>query len=310
MNYWEVLKLNFNDIITNYKDKTYFDIKQKIIKINFNYLLYGIIGFPIDLLIDEIIKEKFNITTPEIHKKECIFNKNMVYFENQHFIEIDLLNPNMTKDLKLVTNMILYIINTKNIISDKHFIIIKHIDKLDDFYTFRIILEKFQKNAYFLCTTHKICKIENPIKSRFNLCRIPLMKTEMINYIYDNYLKIKLNNYLINNRNIVFCIFISQIEKNEPLLITESFCNYNFPPLQELINNKKIDISDIRLMSNKCCQYNISINNLVIDLLKNKKIKDKKKIIKIGSEIDHLLSISNKGREPIYIENLLCQVLL
>jgi hypothetical protein len=46
--------------------------------------------------------------------------------------------------------------------------------------------------------------------------------------------------------------------------------------------------------------------------MKNDKRSDKKicDIIKIASEIDYLHTISNKGREPIYIENFLCQILI
>jgi hypothetical protein len=39
----------------------------------------------------------------------------------------------------------------------------------------------------------------------------------------------------------------------------------------------------------------------------DRKIMD---IIDIGADIDYILTISNKGREPIFIENLLCQILI
>jgi hypothetical protein len=35
-----------------------------------------------------------------------------------------------------------------------------------------------------------------------------------------------------------------------------------------------------------------------------------KEIISIGADIDYILTISNKGREPIFIESLLCQILI
>jgi len=57
----------------------------------------------------------------------------------------------------------------------------------------------------------------------------------------------------------------------------------------------------------------LSIVEIVKDLLKiyeNYDNNKKMEIIKIGAEIDYLLSISNKGREPIFIENLLCQILI
>jgi hypothetical protein len=33
-------------------------------------------------------------------------------------------------------------------------------------------------------------------------------------------------------------------------------------------------------------------------------------LINIASDVDYILTISNKGREPIYIENFLCQILI
>ena len=38
--------------------------------------------------------------------------------------------------------------------------------------------------------------------------------------------------------------------------------------------------------------------------------KLKMEIIKIGAEIDYLLSQTNKCKEPIYIEQLLCKLLI
>ena len=33
-------------------------------------------------------------------------------------------------------------------------------------------------------------------------------------------------------------------------------------------------------------------------------------LIRISADVDYILTISNKGREPIYIENFLCQILI
>lgn len=307
--YYDIFKNNFKNILEEHI--YYKDIIYKLKNYNNNVLLYSVIGYPLDLLIDEIIKLKFNINI--IYKNECIWNKNVVYIENQNFFEIDLSNPNLSKNYSLITELILHIIKSKNIINKKHFIIIKNIDLLDNyFFAFRILLEKYSNNVYFLCTTYKISKIENPIKSRFILYRIPLFKNEEIINIFEK-LNIKLNKYLIENksRNIINCLFISQIEENEPHLLNYEFCNYNYPPLYNYIKNKKYTLEDIRILSYKCCQYNISILDLTLDLLLNCN-NNKKKIllIKNASKIDNLLCLTNKGREPIYIENLLCHFLL
>jgi hypothetical protein len=301
MSVWIKFKNNFTKIINNFHE--YNLILKSYSKYEHNLLFYSYIGFPIDLIIDELLKIKFN---NNINKKEVIWNKNIVYYENQNFFEIDLNNPNISNDYTFLTDMLLFIIKNKSVSNKKHLIILKNIDKLEEYsYVFRIILEKFYNNVYFICSTNKICKIESPIKSRFSLIRLRLFHIDEIKIIFNDFIQEKL---LIENRNIIFCIFLSQVNINEPLLITNEFCNYNYPPIFNFVNTK-YDIYDIRQLSYKLSQYNLSIFNITMDLIKiyKKKAID---IIKIASEIDYLLTISNKGREPIYIENFLCQVLL
>jgi len=301
MSVWIKFKNNFTRIINSFNE--YELILKSYSKYEYNLLFYSFIGFPIDLIIDELLKIKFN---NNINKKELVWNKNIVYYENQNFFEIDLNNPNISNDYTFLTDMLLFIIKNKAVSNKKHLIILKNIDKLEEYsYVFRIILEKFYNNVYFICSTNKICKIESPIKSRFSLIRLRLFHIDEIKKIFNDFIQEKL---LIENRNIIFCIFLSQVNINEPLLITNEFCNFNYPPIFNFVNTK-YDIYDIRQLSYKLSQYNLSIFNITMDLIKiyKKKAID---IIKIAAEIDYLLTISNKGREPIYIENFLCQVLL
>jgi len=307
MTLWNKFKNNFGLIIDNIKD--YYINRDFCIKSNHNCLFYGSIGFPFDLYIDDIIKRKFNIKN--IYRNENIWNKTIIYNENQYFLEIDLDNPNMPKKFDCLTEMLLFIIKTKAIINDKHLIIIKNIDKLEDyFFAFRIILEKYFNNCYFICTTHKISKIEMPIKSRFTLFRTRLFTNDEIKHIFKNYLSINLNEYLVKNncRNIYFAIFIAQTQINEPLLITEDFCNLNYPPIRTFIQSN-YNLNDIRQLSYKYCQYNLSIKDIALDLIKINKNKFKL-IINNSVEIEYLLNNSNKGREPIFIEAFICQILL
>lgn len=305
MNYYDLFSNNFNDFLGDYHKKNL----NYCIKSNNNVLLYTKIGFPIDIYIDEIIKQKFNFK--KIYRNECIWEKNIVYYENQYFFEIDLYNPEI-KDYSLIDKLISSIIKTKNLVS-KHFIIIKNIDLLNKYFnSFRIILEKYYNNVYFLCTTFNYSVLENPIKSRFTTIRLPLFKHDEIKNIFKK-LNIPLNRFLLENktRNIINALFITQVEKYEPHLINYEFCNLNYPPLLQFIKSKKYDIEDIRTLSYKLCQYNINISQLTLDLLNifnsNKK---KEEIIKIASEIDNMLVLSNKGREPIYIECYLSNILL
>ena len=309
MSLWINFKNNFKDIINRIDEfKLILDTYKNI---EYNLLLFSYIGFPIDLFIDELIKSKFNIIN--LYKNELVWNKNIVYYENQYFFEIDLNNPNISNGYSFITEMILFIIKNRPLFNNKHLIIIKNIDKLEDYaFAFRIIIEKFYNNVYFICTTNNISKIESPIKSRFSLIRMRLFTISEIEMIFRDYLK---SNFRPKtNRNIIFNIFLAQVNINEPHLITKEFCEYNYPLIKTFINSK-YDLNDIRQLSYKLSQYNLSIADIIMDIIKiykdmnydDEKIKE---IIRIGADIDYILTISNKGREPIFIENLLCQILI
>jgi hypothetical protein len=306
MSLWIKFKNNFRNIVGDIPE---FNIVfEKYTYYEYNLLLYSYLGYPIDLFIDELIKLKFNIQN--LNKKELIWNKNVPYYENQYFFEIDLNNPNIPNDYSFLTEMILFIIKNKPVISNKHLIILKNIDKLGDYaFAFRIILEKFYNNVYFICTTHKISKIESPIKSRFSLIRLRLFTENEINKIFNKYLETSL--IISNNRNIIFCIFISQVKINEPLLITPDFCEFNYPLIKKFLDSK-YDLYDIRQFSYKLSQYNLSIMDITRDFMKIYKNDNEKliQLINIAADVDYILTISNKGREPIYIENFLCQILI
>ena len=148
-----------------------------------------------------------------------------------------------------------------------------------------------------------------------------------------NYLEISMNDEFVEtkSRNIIKALFISEIERHPASseILTKEFVELNFPPFVEFIKNfnkNKNNLEDIRGLSYKCCQFNISILQIVQDFLRlvdfenyylnirntdaDAKIKLKCEIIQIGTEIDYLLSQTNKCKEPLYIENLLCQLLV
>lgn len=311
---WSKFKKHFREIIetNHYYNKLFGFLQQS----NSNVLLYGYHGFPTDLYIDEVIKAKFDINI--LYKQECIWNKDVHYIYNQRFLEIDLIHPSLTKNMHSVLKFIISIIKNKNINNDKHFIIIKHIDILtqNDYNTFRIILERYSSNASFICTTHKLDKIDFPVKSRFILMRIPLMTHKHILDIFSKYLKTKLNKHLvaIKTRDIVRAIFIAQIEENDKeVVVTKEFCTMYFPPVYDFVkqfNNKKYSLDSIKQFSYKCFQFNISIPQLARDILTIFPEKKKYNLIQTASDIDHELHLTNRGREPIYIESFLCSILL
>jgi hypothetical protein len=339
-NNWDKLEEVFPLIIDN-NNRYKLILKHILISLSSNNkLLYTPIGFPIDSFLNTLLIHFFNIKQ-HFNNTEHIWEKCITYNENQYYIDIDLMNPENIKNIEKITTFLLHIISSKNVKMKKHYIVIKHIDLLSSlFCDFRIILEKYSHNVVFICTTHYITRLEPPIKSRFSTFKIPLFTFEEIQNIFSNYLNISMNDYLFETkpRNIVKALFISEIERHPSSseVLTKEFVEYNFPPFVDFIkdyNKNKNNLDDIRMLSYKCCQYNISIlqiiqdfirlvdlgtyyinirYNLCEDIINDIDIKKNLKceIIKIGADIDYLLSQTNKCKEPLYIENLLCQLLL
>ena len=338
---WDKLEEVFPDIINT--NKRYKLIMDNILLSSNNKLLYTPIGFPIDIYLNTLLIRIFDIKAP-FNKTEHTWDKSIIYIENQYYIDIDLMNPENIKNIEKITSYLLHIIGSKNVKMKKHYIVIKHIDLLSElFCDFRIILEKYSHNVVFICTTHYITKLETPIKSRFSTFRVPLFTFEEIQDIFSNHLNITMNDHLLETkpRNIIKAIFISEIERHPSSgeILTKDFVEFNFPPFVEFIKNynkNKNNLDDIRCLSYKCCQYNVSILQIIQDFIKlvdygtyylnircsyiqqyphhtfddTMKNDLKNEIIKIGMDIDYLLSQTNKCKEPLYIENLLCQLLI
>jgi hypothetical protein len=335
---WDKLEEVFPHIINN--NKKYKLILENILLSSNNKLLYTPIGFPIDIYLNTLLKRIFNIIVP-FSKTEHIWEKSIIYSENQHYIDIDIMHPENMKNIEKITSFLIHIISSKNVKMKKHYIVIKHIDLLSElFCDFRIILEKYSHNVVFICITHYITKLETPIKSRFSTFRIPLFTFDEIQDIFSNYLNISMNDYLleIKTRNIIKALFISEIERHPSSIdiLTKEFVEFNFPPFVDFIKNynkNKNNLYDIRCISYKCCQFNVSILQIIQDFIRlvdygtyylnirysyeydienieNIKNNLKFEIIKIGLDIDYLLSQTNKCKEPLYIENLLCQLLI
>ena len=188
---WEHFNKHFTEIL-----QKYLPIHNRLLhsmsgnlEIMPNLLIYGVYGFPLDMLWKEALLKRFNIS--KFSPITCIWGKDIQYLETPYYIHIDLDNPSIPRDIDVLQDFLKSVITIKNVISERHIIILENIDsfvnKNTNMNAFRVLLERFSKNVWFICTTYRIGKMESPLKSRFYCIRVPLStETEVrsiLNYI-------------------------------------------------------------------------------------------------------------------------------
>jgi hypothetical protein len=256
-----------------------------------NILLHSPVGFPLNLLWNHIATKKFGVFT----KKECVFEKAAVYFETTYFFEIDFLHPSNTKVLDVLNDLIKTIISTSCICNDRHIIVCHNIEHIHDIYTFRVLLERYSKNALFVCTTHGLSNIESPLRSRFMSIRVPLFTHSDISNI-TNMLCPKHD--IPPTRNIYKAI--------AALAYQGEGVEYNFPPIKDFFAKRgKATVLQVREFSNKVYAANVPFPLVVQDLLRHLPETCKANVVAKAAHIQHMMAQTNAGRQPIYYEWLI-----
>jgi DNA polymerase III delta prime subunit len=256
MQNWNDFNIKFIDLI-NTKDpyKKIIENGNTIIKIN--TLFYGITGFPKKELIKCILDNEFKKEYKQNIKQYC----SIQYIESRHYIEIALFKEQNEKHIiELINN----IIKTKHInISEKHIIILHNIEFIKNQIPFRILFERYQTNAVFICSTDQISKIEVAIQSRFYGIRIPLFTQNQIKELFkEEYL-----NILENNRNVYHHLFMMELQKKNKLK-NKYIAILNYPPLAFIQIKRTDDILEVtHKIIQKYVEYDNTIENLTNDLL-------------------------------------------
>ena len=295
---------------------SYCNIIDKISTIHFkeipNILLYGPHGIPFDFIWETIMRKKFG----EYTKTKHIWRKDIItYYETPYFFEIDLMYPHQTKDMDLFSEFIKNIIEHPCIHEDRHIIILKGLDQISDKLrstALRVLLERYSKNAFFVCTTAYIGQIEPPLRSRFLLIRCPIFTIDEIENclnalgrIYHPLLK------QAGCYDFYYALFISWLAEHYPEDINESICFYKLPFFHEFLlttQDTLPSMEDIRKITQKISIHDGSFNMIAHDLLlfyKNESDILKYHIVEYCTEIDHSCSMTEEYRKPLYIEYLL-----
>jgi hypothetical protein len=262
-----------------------------------NTLLYSGIGFPLEVFWNYVATCEYGT----FHVKDCTYEKTITYVETPYFIELDFSNPNNKRSFDAVENLVKTVISTRAIHATKHLIVCKNVDDVDDFCALRVLLERFNHNAMFLCMTYNVSSLEQPIRSRFSELRIPLFSCS---YIEDILLSIGGSYHPILKarqcRNVYKCIVIDDLaRKGHDVTYVAT---YNYPIIKTFMEKKSHTILEIREFSNKVCSDCVPFPQVVEDLLMH--VSDKAHFVARASDIQHRLVRTNGGRKPLYYESL------
>jgi hypothetical protein len=212
-------------------------------------------------------------------------------------------HPEFPKDIQLLINFLLNIINNKCIYLSRHIFILKNIDTIhrNNPQAFRVILERFSDNVLFIATTNKINMLEAPIISRMVKFRIPVpseIEQKAVLHKLTNKTTIR---YIDRN-------FVKNIFFNEQDTTANNYSELIYPPLHEFIieQKNKYDKNEIRNLSFKMYQQCITIPIIVRDLLKfipdtNNKID----FIESVTKIEYIACQSDETKICFFIEYIL-----
>jgi hypothetical protein len=273
-----------------------------------NILMYGVYGFPLDMLWKQALMRRF-----QIHKfssTSCSWGKEIEYMENPYYIHIDLENPAVTKDVEVLQEFLKIIITTRNIVCDRHIIILENIDSLitknSSMNAFRVLLERFSKNVWFICTTYHNSKLEPPIRSRFFSIRIPLPTEEDVSKIIM-YLDGGKERIELQTRNLLLAITMPNYENEQFRWMA---CT-TFPPVCDyILNTTNPTIEGIRTIIHRAFQCGVTIAQLAYSIIETciRRGDSEENIHKIVSEFakyEHMSSQSKGTRTLLYMEYML-----
>lgn len=304
---WDVFCQRFDELLPKYL-KTQHHIIHRFIDHDVfddspNILFYHAEGFPINMLLDYMFRQKYG----EFTRHQCQISSDLEYYQTQHFIEFDFHHPNFQKQSDECIDLLKQIVKNPSVCGGRHIIVLKNIDGAIMYskQTFRVLLERFSKYAVFVCTTAHVSKMEAPLRSRFMMVRVPLPSSNELNDLLAALDLPQTSCASVNTGNIYKALLIADIVKHNTHEDTEVLCKFNFP----MVGQTQIataSFETLRTLANKICQTNIPFRGIVLDLLLMiKNDSSKMDFIMDAADIEHQLACTNGGRQILYVEMLL-----
>lgn len=290
-----------------------------------NILIYGVYGLPLELMWKEGLKRRLGIEKLADAVK-CTWNKDVHYMETPYYIHVDLENPYNTTNIDVLQEFLKTIITTKSILCERHTIVLENIDSILQNATsrnaFRVLLERFSRNVWFICTTYHASKLEQPLISRFCSIRCPLPTEEQVQSIVEyidsrcgycgSGIQIKENPLPLKTRNLVRALSTPSCTNNDLAWLSSIM----FPPVGDyIVNTKEPSIDGIRAVIYKAYQCGISPSILASDIIdscikRGDSNTTVSMIVKELSSCEHMLAQSKGMRTLLYMEYMLHYVMV
>lgn len=282
-----------------------------------NILFHSVYGFPLDLLWKEALIRRFQIDASCIVSKECIWGKDIPYYETPYYFHIDISNPAISNDLDILQEFLKSIISTRCILHERHIVILENIDtivyKQVNKNSFRVLLERFSKNVWFICTTYHIEKLEAPLRSRFQSIRIPMPTEQEVNDImkFLDEDEDGVGEVIYHTRNIIRAL-VTPANQSESIMWISSL---TFPPLNDfIINTKIVTIENVRAIVYKAFQCGIRVSEFAKDILQiciRRRDPDEilSQLLKEFTKYEHSAAQSKGTRTLLYMEYMLYYVM-
>lgn len=314
---WDCLRSRFAEVLEQClpRHKRLLHEMEGDIEMVPNILIYGVYGFPHELLWKEGLRVRFGVD--KFSPTSCTWGKELQYMETPYYIHIDLDNPYIPKEVEFFQDFLKSVITTRSILSARHVIVLENIDAMvqrcSSMNAFRVFLERFSKNVWFICTTYHISKIEPPLRSRFHGIRVPLPTEE------ENHAILKMldgdgaapaaASPAAATRNLLLAIAVPPYADEYRAWMS----SLTYPPLADFMLNtpaSALTIEGIRSVIYKAFQCGVSLSALAMDIIETCKRRgdSDEDLFLITRELAHYehTSFQSKGmRALLYMEYML-----
>lgn len=259
-----------------------------------NLLFYGAPGFPYMPLWSRVVLGDAGAFLRDPPRPTTWGTQKLPYLMHPRYFLFNLLNPDIPKDGGVLLDFLREILPASNIHQAKHIVVIEHVDVLctaQNTHVLRVLFERYSKNVWFICTTHRINLMEPPIRSRFLAVRVPL-PSESANAAIADALGIP----RLRTRNTTLMLW-SAMRGADP--DTSASGTLNYPPLRAFLAQRSHALQDVRDLANTLFKTNIPFRDVLMDLLT---LRPAAPDVGALADLEHQYHARKRGHDAIYYE--------